>query len=203
MENKTSLAKFACYWGSIFGSVIFLYQVLSVWIHFSGTFFQTLLYSLIVVFAMIFAYTKFRQTVGGGYLSFGRGLGLLSLMSLLMSAFFTLFAFVLVAKLDPSMLQEQINQVATLLESNDMDTSFLEDERFYTIIQISFVFSNFFFDFVGNFFYALLISLVFSRNNTPRFENLNRQDDTNSRPSEEQSLKDENPDNQNDQQPTK
>src|SRR5574344_2593051 len=134
MENKTSLAKFACYWGSIFGSVIFLYQVLSVWIHFSGTFFQTLLYSLIVVFAMIFAYTKFRQTVGGGYLSFGRGLGLLSLMSLLMSAFFTLFAFVLVAKLDPSMLQEQINQVATLLESNDMDTSFLEEERFYTII---------------------------------------------------------------------
>lgn len=125
MENKTSLAKFACYWGSIFGSVIFLYQVLSVWIHFSGTFFQTLLYSLIVVFAMIFAYTKFRQTVGGGYLSFGRGLGLLSLMSLLMSAFFTLFAFVLVAKLDPSMLQEQINQVATLLESNDMDTSLL------------------------------------------------------------------------------
>ena len=101
------------------------------------------------------------------------------------------------------MLQEQINQVATLLESNDMDTSFLEEERFYTIIQISFVFSNFFFDFVGNFFYALLISLVFSRNNTPRFENFNRQEDTNSRPSEEQSPKDENPDNQNDQQPTK
>lgn len=197
MENKTSPAKFACYWGSIFGSVIFLYQVLSVWLHFSGTFFQTLLYSLMVVFAMIFAYTKFRQTNGNGYLSFGRGLGLLSLMSLLMSAFFTLFAFVLVVKLDPAMLQEQINQVATVLENSNIDTSLLENEKFYTVIQVSFVFFNFLFDFIGNFFYALLISLVFSRNNTPRFENPNRREDTNPYSNKEQSTKDDKSDNQN------
>ena len=169
-ETKNpSLAKFAFYWGSIFGSVVFLYQVLSQWLHFSGNFFQTLLYSFFVVFALMYALTKYKRSVATSSVTFGKALGLLTIVSLVMSAFFALFYFVLIAKLNPTLLQEAVNQMASLMEENGMDTEFLASETVYSVIQISFLFTNFIFDFIGNFFYALFISFVFTRNNTPQF----------------------------------
>ena len=86
-----------------------------------------------------------------------------------MSAFFALFYFVLIAKLNPTLLQDAVNQMATMMDQNGMDTEFLTNEKVYSAIQISFLFTSFFFDFVGNFFYALFISFIFTRNNTPQF----------------------------------
>lgn len=167
--KKPSLTKFAFYWGSIFGSVVFLYQVLSQWLHFSGNFFQTLLYSFFVVFALMYALTKYKRSNNDSTLTFGKALGLLTIVSLVMSVFFALFYFVLIAKLNPTLLQEAVNQMASLMEENGMDTEFLASETVYSVIQISFLFTNFIFDFIGNFFYALFISFVFTRNNTPQF----------------------------------
>ena len=167
--KKPSLTKFAFYWGSIFGSVVFLYQVLSQWLHFSVFFFQTLLYSFFVVFALMYALTKYKRSVATSSVTFGKALGLLTIVSLVMSAFFALFYFVLIAKLDPTLLQDAVNQMATMMDQNGMDTEFLTNEKVYSAIQISFLFTSFFFDFVGNFFYALFISFVFTRNNTPQF----------------------------------
>lgn len=175
--KKTSLAKFAFYWGSIFGCVVFLYQVLSQWLHFSGNFFQTLLYSFFVVFALMYALTKYKRSNNDSTLTFGKALGLLTIVSLVMSVFFALFYFVLIAKLNPTLLQEAVNQMASLMEENGMDTEFLASETVYSVIQISFLFTNFIFDFIGNFFYALFISFVFTRNNGPQL-NINKNENT-------------------------
>lgn len=168
--KKVGLAKHAFYWGSIFGSIVFLYQVFSVWIKFSGNFFQTLLYSFFVVFALMFCLSKYKRNNPEVNLTFGKSLGLLSIVSLVMSAFFMLFTFVLIVKLQPTLLQDAINQMTTMMEAQGTDISFLTNESFYSLTQIAFVISNFGFDFMGNFFYALFISFIFTRNNTPRYE---------------------------------
>ncbi len=175
--KKPSLTKFAFYWGSIFGSVVFLYQVLSQWLHFSGNFFQTLLYSFFVVFALMYALTKYKRNIATSSVTFGKALGLLTIISLVMSAFFALFYFVLITKLDPTLLQDAVNQMATMMEQSGMETEFLTNEKVYSVIQISFLFTNFIFDFIGNFFYALFISFVFTRNNGPQL-NINKNENT-------------------------
>ena len=167
---KEGFAKFAFYWGSVFGGVVFLYQVLSTLLHLRGNFFQTLIYSLIVISSLIFTYTKYRRSNPSLSPGFGKSLGLLTLVSLTMSLFFTLFTVVLIAKLNPSLIQEALNQMETLAENYGADMAVLEDEDMYKILQVAFIFSSFLFDFIGNFFYSLLIAFVFTRNNPRRFE---------------------------------
>lgn len=167
---KQSFAKFAFYWGSVFGGVVFLYQALSALLHFTGNFFQTLIYSLIVISSLIVVYTKYRRSNPSLSPGFGRSLGLLTLVSLTMSLFFALFTMVLIAKINPNLIQEALNQMEVLMDDYDVDMAIFEKEGMYKLLQVAFIFSNFIFDFIGNFFYCLLIAFVFTRNNTRRFE---------------------------------
>lgn len=174
---KQGFAKFAFYWGSVFGGAVFLYQVLSALLHFSGNFFQTLLYSLITISSLIFTYTKYRRSNPSLSPGFGRSLGLLTLVSLTMSLFFALFSVVQIAKLNPTMIQEALNQMSVQMEDYGMSMAVFENDNMYKVLQASFIFSSFFFDFLGNFFYSLLIAFMFTRNNTRQFEPY-RQDNT-------------------------
>ena len=99
---------------------------------------------------------------------FGRSLGLLSLVSLVMSLFFTLYTVVLIAKINPSLIQDALNQMAVLADGYGDYADVLNDDGVYRIVEVAFVFSNFFFDFLGNFFYSLLIAFVFTRNGNRR-----------------------------------
>lgn len=163
-EMKKGFSRFAFYWGSVFGCGVFLFQILSAVLHFSGNFFQTLAYSLIVISSLIFVYTKFRRENPSLQPGFGRSLGLLSLVSLVMSLFFTLYTVVLIAKINPSLIQDALNQMAVLAEWYGDYAEVLQDDGVYRIVEVAFVFSNFFFDFLGNFFYSLLIAFMFTRN---------------------------------------
>ncbi len=160
---RNSWAKFAFYWGSVFGAVVFLYQLLSALLGFSSTFFQTLLYSFFIVFTLIFVLGKYRKQNNVQFLAFGQSLKILTIVSLVMSAFFALFTFVLISKLQPTLLQEAMNQYITLLEGQDIEVPEFEDENMFGILQVAFVITSFVSDFVGNFFYALFISFMFSR----------------------------------------
>ncbi len=179
---KNSVAKFTFYWGSVFGSVVFLYQLLSVLLGFSSTFFQTLLYSFFIVFALIFVLSKYKKQNNVGFIEFGKSLKILTLASLVMSAFFALFSFVLISKLEPTLLQEAMNQYITILEEQDIDTSLFENESMFGVLQIAFIVATYIYDFVGNFFYALLLSFMFSRNQSGRMpfnNNPNKENNTN------------------------
>ncbi len=166
---KKGFSRFAFYWGSVFGCGVFLFQILSAVLHFSGNFFLTLAYSLIVISSLIFVYTKFRRDNPSLQPGFGRSLGLLTLVSLVMSLFFTLYTVVLIAKINPSLIQDALNQMAVLADGYGDYADVLNDDGVYRIVEAAFVFSNFFFDFLGNFFYSLLIAFLFTRNGNRRF----------------------------------
>ena len=166
---KKGFSRFAFYWGSVFGCGVFLLQILSAVLHFSGNFFQTLAYSLIVISSLIFVYTKFRRENPSLQPGFGRSLCLLTLVSLVMSLFFTLYTVVLIAKINPSLIQDALNRMAVLAEGYGDYADVLNDDGVYRIVEAAFVFSNFFFDFLGNFFYSLLIAFLFTRNGNRRF----------------------------------
>lgn len=164
MKNK--LGKFAFYWGSVFGCAIFLLNVLFSVFANGGSFLQKLLYSLLVVFGLVFSVVKFRATNPERVAKFSSALGLLTLVSLVMSFFYTLYSAVLVFKIEPTMLQDAMNQVIAQSGDNELYSALLENDSIFAITQVAFLFANFFIDFLGNFFYALLISLIFTRNST-------------------------------------
>ena len=85
-----------------------------------------------------------------------------------MSLFFTLYTVVLIAKINPSLIQDALNQMAVLADGYGDYADVLNDDGVYRIVEAAFVFSNFFFDFLGNFFYSLLIAFVFTRNGNRR-----------------------------------
>ena len=75
---------------------------------------------------------------------------------------------VLIAKINPSLIQDALNQMAVLADGYGDYADVLNDDGVYRIVEAAFVFSNFFFDFLGNFFYSLLIAFVFTRNDNRR-----------------------------------
>lgn len=162
MKNK--LGKFAFYWGSVFGCAVFLLNVLfSVFTH-GGSFLQKLLYSLLVVFGLVFSVVKFRAANPERLAKFSSALGLLTLVSLVMSLFYTLYSAVLIFKIEPTMLQDAMNQVIAQSGDDELYSLLLDNDSIFAITQVAFLFANFFIDFLGNFFYALLIALIFTRN---------------------------------------
>ena len=122
MEEKTSTARVALKYGVLASVVIMIYTTI---INLAGLSQNKILSSLSFVFmivAIVLAMKNFREK-NGGYMSYGEGLGLGTLVSAVMGLLSSAFAMFYMQFIDNTLLTQGMDQVREDMERRGMDDS--------------------------------------------------------------------------------
>lgn len=122
MEEKTSTARVALKYGLLASVVIMIYTTI---INLAGLSQNKILSSLSFVFmvvAIVLAMKDFREK-NGGYMSYGEGLGLGTLVSAVMGLLSSAFAMFYMQFIDNTLLTQGMDQVREDMERRGMDDS--------------------------------------------------------------------------------
>ncbi|GAB3260534.1 hypothetical protein GCM10027347_24900 [Larkinella harenae] len=168
MEEKPSTARLALKWGLISGVIFMIYTTA---INVTGQFTNTVLPWLslgISIVIIVMAMREYR-TLNGGFMSYGEGVGLGSLLSVVGALVSVTYNFIYMTFIDPTIRQQTLDKVREQLEDRGMS-----DEQIEQALEMSEKFQSpglqFVFGILAAGFFGLIISLIvaaFIRRNKP------------------------------------
>ena len=125
MENPPSTGKLALKWGLIFGIVLILYSLI---INMTGQFSNRPLQFVSYIFfiaAIVMAHKEYKQT-GDGYMSYGKGLGIGTLTVVVAAIISSIFGFIYMTMIDPSIMDMIREQQIMDMEERGMSDAQIE-----------------------------------------------------------------------------
>ena len=102
--NSKNIWKYGFNWGSIIGGAIFVYHIIGFLLKIDTSFMWGLLGTFNIVFGMGRSVINYKKNIAKNNLKFGRIFGLGTIISLVISLFFTAYMVLYVAKLNPTYL---------------------------------------------------------------------------------------------------
>lgn len=162
MKNK-NIWIYGFNWGSIIGGAFFFYRILGYSMNLEMSFFWSFIGSFIVVFGMGWSMVNYRKNIVKTNLKFGRYFSIGAIMSIFISLFTTLFMMVYIWKLNPIYLDNFLVQMQEIYDQMGYGIEIYDNPNIYKMVKIVFFPSTFIFDYIGNLFYVLIVSMVISR----------------------------------------
>ncbi|WP_234733491.1 DUF4199 domain-containing protein [Tellurirhabdus bombi] len=168
MEEAPSTARLALKWGVIAGVVYIVYSTI---LYLTGLFSNQLASAFSMVLMILFIVLAMRdfRTLNGGYMSYGEGVSLGSLMSAISGLFSSTFNYIYTTFIDPTIQQQVIDKMREQWEGQGMS-----DEQIEGMIEATQAFQSpgltFVFGVLGAILIGLIISLIvaaFMRRNKP------------------------------------
>lgn len=168
MEETPSTARLAIKWGVISGVV---YMVYSTILYLTGMFGNQLLSVLSIALMIVFIVLAMRdfRTLNGGYMSYGEGASLGSLMSAISGLFSSTFNYIYTTFIDSTIQQQVMDKMREQWEEQGMS-----DEQIESMVQVTQPYQSpgftFLFGVVGAVVMGLVLSLIvaaFMRRNKP------------------------------------
>lgn len=148
----------------LFSLVTYVFVIQDTWF---GVIYQTLTFGI-----GIFLTHKAFKDQGNGYLSYGQGLGLASVLGMVGGALVALFSVVYLTVIDDTVLQRMMEQARTQLEDQGLTDAQIDQGLAMTEMMQNPLFL-FFSTIISCIFYAFLISLLvsaFTKNTDPTIE---------------------------------
>lgn len=161
--NSKNIWKYGFNWGSIIGGAIFVYHIIVFLLKIDTSFMWGLLGTFIIVFGMGWSVINYKKNIAKNNLKFGRIFGLGTIISLVISLFFTAYMVLYVAKLNPTYLDNFLIQYQDMLDSMGSNINVVDNPVFLKTINVFFFPSIYLGDLIGNLFYVLLFSIMLSR----------------------------------------
>jgi hypothetical protein len=170
-ENKTSLMKHAMTYGAIIGLALVVFSVLQ---YITGLTFNKVLGYLqyVVLFAGLFLGTKvYRDKALGGYISYGKALGLGVLISVFVGIITVFFNFIMMRFIDPGLIDKAMAMAEEQLQNSrlvpaDQVDALLENVRNKMMTVWSLPLGVISFSFIG-FIIALITSAFVKKDPNP------------------------------------
>ncbi len=150
-------------WGSIIGGAYFFYHIIGYALNIETNFFWSFIGTFVIVFGMGWAMVNYRKTFIEEKMKFSKFFSIGAIMSIFISLFTTLFMVIYIGKLNPSYLDNFLVQYQDILDQMGSQIDVFEDPLILKTIKVVLFPSMFIFDYIGNIFYSLLVSLVVSR----------------------------------------
>lgn len=161
MKSK-NIWKYGFNWGSIVGGAFFLYHVFGFLFKIETNFLWSFLGTFVVVFGMGWAMVNYRKNVMKMNLKFGKLFSIGAIMSIFISLFLSLFMVIYIAKLNPTYLDGFLIQYQDILDQMGSEIDAF-DPLIIKTIKAVLIPSIYIFDYIGNLFYVLILTLVLSR----------------------------------------
>lgn len=161
--NSKNIWKYGFNWGSIIGGAVFVYHIIGFFLKVDFSFIWSLIGTFIIVFGVGWAMINYKKNIIKENLKFGRLFGLGTIISLVISLFFTAYMVLYAAKLNPTYLDNILIQYQDMLDSMGSNLNIVDNPVFLKTINIFFFPSIYLGDFIGNLFYVLLFSIMLSR----------------------------------------
>ncbi|MDD2192805.1 MAG: DUF4199 domain-containing protein [Bacteroidales bacterium] len=150
-------------WGSIIGGAYFFYHLIGYALSIETNFFWSFIGTFVIVFGMGWAMVNYRKNIIKDNMKFSKSFSIGAIMSIFISLFTTLFMVIYIGKLNPIYLDNFLVQYQDILDQMGSQIDVFEDPLILKTIKIVLFPSMFIFDYLGNIFYSLLVSLVVSR----------------------------------------
>lgn len=160
--NSKNIWKYGFNWGSIIGGAIFVYHIIGFFLKIDTSFMWGLLGTFIIVFGMGWSVINYKKNIAKNNLKFGRIFGLGTIISLVISLFFTAYMVLYIAKLNPTYFDNFLIQYQDMLDSMGYNLNVVDNPAFLKTINVFFFPSIYIGDFIGNLFYVLLFSIMLS-----------------------------------------
>lgn len=162
MKNK-NIWNYGFSFGSIIGGAYFFYHIIGYALNIETNFFWSFIGTFVIVFGMGWTMVNYRKNIIKDNMKFSKFFSIGAIMSIFISLFTTLFMVIYIGKLNPSYLDNFLVQYQSILSEMGSDIDVFEDALIQKTIKIVLFPSMFIFDYIGNIFYSLLVSLVVSR----------------------------------------
>lgn len=159
--NKTSLGKFTLIYGSITGVVLIMISLIFYVIDVDPSSFLNYLNIALLIGAMAYAGVQYRNTVNGGFMSYGRALGTSFLVGLFASILLAVYTFVFFKFIDPELITQILaNAEEKMVEQNPDMT----DEQIEVALKYSSMFMTpmamMLWTIIGMTFWSLIFALI-------------------------------------------
>ncbi len=168
MENtQSSVSQVSIKYGIILGVVFIVFSLL---LFMSGNFGNQWLGAvqyLFLIAGIVFAHNDFKRN-GDGFMSYGQGLGIGTLTTLVSAVFSSIFTYIYMAFIDTNILEEMKEAQILELESQGMSDAQIEQALGFMTPGVIIVIAILFFVFIG-FILSLIIS-AFTKNNNPELQ---------------------------------
>ncbi|GAB3340950.1 hypothetical protein GCM10027299_54790 [Larkinella ripae] len=168
MEEKPSTARLALKWGLISGVIFMVYTTA---INVTGQFTNTTLPWLSLVISIVIVVMAMREyrALNGDYMSYGEGVGLGTLLSVVSAMVSFTYNFIYTTFIDPTIRQQTLDKVREQMEERGMP-----DDQIEQAMEMTEKFQSpglqFLFGILAAAFFGLIISLIvaaFLRRNKP------------------------------------
>ncbi|MCA6075314.1 DUF4199 domain-containing protein [Fulvivirga sedimenti] len=169
--NPPSVGKVAFKWGLITGLIMIVYSLV---INMMGQFGNQALGAVsyvFIIFGIIMAHKEYKDS-GDGYMSYGKGLGIGTLTTLIAAVLSAIFSYIYMTMIDPTVMDMIRDQQISDMEGRGMSDAQIEQamsmtESFMSPGFISFI-AVFIITLVG--FILSLIITAFTKNSNPELE---------------------------------
>ncbi len=159
--NKISLGKFTMIYGGITGVILIMISLIFYVIDVDPSSFLSYLNILLLIGAMAYAGIQYRNTVKGGFMSYGRGLGVGFLVGLFASVVLAIYTFVFFKYIDPGMIAKIMATAEEKMLAKNPD---MTDEQIEMAMKYSSMFMTpiamMIWTVLGMAFWSLIFSLI-------------------------------------------
>jgi len=166
-NNQSSVSKVSLKYGVILGVVFIVFSLI---LFISGNFSNQALgwiQYLFLIAGIVFAHNEFKRN-GDGYMTYGQGLGIGTLTTLIATVFSSIFSYIYLAFIDLNILEELKETQLLELESQGMSQAQIDQTMAFMSPGVIIVFAVLFSVFIG-FVLSLIIS-AFTKNNNPELQ---------------------------------
>jgi hypothetical protein len=168
-EKQTTPSSVGLKYGLITGAVLIIYTLI---ILMAGQFQNRWLgvFSYLILIGMIvFAHRTFKEE-NTGFMSYGQGLGIGSILSLVSGTLNGIFVFIYIRLIDDSFLRNTLEEARYTLEEQGMDSSDIDQAMSWTemLLPIGMVVGTAIGTLIMGFIFSLIIS-AFTKNENPEF----------------------------------
>lgn len=161
--NSKNIWKYGFNWGSIVGAAYFLGRIIGFYLKIENSFFWGLLVSFIIVFGLGYAMLYYKRSISPKEeIKFGKYFAMGTVMSLFMSLFTTLFMLLYVTKLNTGYFSDFMSSYMKVMQGSSYGIQITDYSMIERIVKIGFIPVGYVTDFIGNLFYVLLLSWLFS-----------------------------------------
>ncbi|MCK9163922.1 MAG: DUF4199 domain-containing protein [Bacteroidales bacterium] len=150
-------------WGSIIGGAYFFYHLIGYALDIETNFLWSFLGTFIVVFGLGWSMVNYRKNILKDNMKFGKFFSIGAVISVFISLFTTLFMVLYIGKLNPNYLDNFFVQLQDVYDQMGYEIDVYDNPLVIKTIKIVLFPFMLIFDYIGNLFYSLLVSLVVSR----------------------------------------
>jgi|SRR6478736_1487593 len=170
-EQPVTVTQTALRYGLIFGLISVIYSFILAMLDESMNRGLSAIAYLFIIVGMVMAF-KYFKSHHNGFMTYGQGLGIGTLMSLIMGLLTSIFMYIYIKFVDPGMMNRVMEMQRSQMEERGMDDAqidqAMEMASKFTSPELMIVFGTLGFVFVG-FIIALIISAIM-KNARPEFE---------------------------------